>query len=1625
MNIRKIMSVGLAASMLIPTVVSAAGPVIPNDGDQNPPIISNGVENTPNVGTGDNTGTNEGTTNPNTGDPSTGDHGTGNNDNPTNPNTGEPGNTSPGETTNTFDNIPEDKNIALLLRAKEDATNGYKLANPDGTDSKKISINKDTKNVYGVDWKKVKSIEISQGEEAYGKYNVDNTDRYMSTINALNKNLKVYADVTVKYEKIIKEWKDTEIAKLNETINDEKATEEDKQAAQSKIDEIDGINLDNIESTNYDIKNKIVNDGTYSEIYKKYKNATSTLPKLYVIAKITNNDDSTKDVKVQLAVTDDKLFSKLPDNLNETNIWEYINQLKSKYLAQRTEYEIAKARYEAEEAEYNKNRRELQSQLDSEMEKYKNLWSETKHLLDTLYNKDVKNEPGDTDADTVKKAVDKLKELQKQAKASNDKIIELEAAKKALEKTEGELRARITELEGKIKDGQSSQLTETQEILLKNTIKRLIESIEDLNYRYDAQNIAYNEVNRFIQGVETVNEEGKIVPGTSTGVNIDKFITFPNGEDQKSKINPDALIEYLLNNGNTEEGKKSISQLMENIKNIVTSYKQTEDKLENKTKEINEKQALITSLQTQLEEALKTDKETVGKYMVQVETLKKEVAQLTSDKEALLTENKNLKAQINDLNNKDKAELNRKLKAAESRIQELERLLKSANDALANYKKNHPGFEGEDISKVISDLESKLRDANNKLAETENKFKGIEEAINEYDNSTDKTLLEKVNELIEKVKSAGNSDPDSSAKIKELEDKIAELNQQIGELNKRPTNEQLTEVNNKLTKAEQDLATEKEKVNNLQNDLNTANLSISDLQDKLDKATQAGNISQAEVDRLKGELDSAKQQLIDKQADLDNKVATITDLNQQIADLNKTIKEKDATIADLREQLDKITKEKNNISTEKGKVDEKVNELNNQIEELNGKIAKKDEEIGKKNDKITELDSKVAANNAIIEEKDKLIKALRDRIATLEGQIVELTKQSQNNNNSKIEELKNTIESLNNKINELTTENQALKAENEQLKSKKQELEAENNQLKQDKQKLLSQLEAQKSENKKLLKQIAELQDQIANLRRQNEENLAKIKNLIDSNTELINKIATNETELARLRDELASKAGRIRQLTEENSSLKQQLEELKNSTKGSKEIIDALNKEIAILRAKVETLQQSVDILSSSTLSQKYIQSQKDLAAAKEQLEQANSRIAELERQLEEAKSQCKPENGQSAQKIAELERQLEASKAENTKLSQELADLKATTDKKIAELNKQLGIKDGTISELEKKLKEKEDELNRLLEEKNNIKKENDNLKKENDKLKENSNKQPETPNKEETGKIEIVPNKPEEKKPEVHGPVITNDKDFKQPEIVEDNKDKTIDNGIVNPSDNIDKQIEDTKKEIEKIKDDIKTVESGGVVDSDNTIVPGNNTVDIEEPSNDGKSPEYIEESGKIDVVTPEKGATFKDSGITPTYKEKDNVLNRFGEWILSNLGPRDKNLGNSKYIFPVGKSEYYVVNNGNKTSKTTDAAPFIQNGRTMFSVNEISKITGIELTWDNELKVATFNDGSREVSVQANNVQLVTNGNKVSLMDSKPIIKNDRLFMSITNLNKAFDNKLNITWNNSDRSVVIEK
>lgn len=1510
------------------------------------------------------------------------------------------------------------RNVALFLKTSEYRTNEYALVKPGAlstsiTDPENIVISNDIKNVHGIDWGNIRSIEIPQDGSKDGQNNIESINHFMALTRASEESSQLYAKLAVRYENEIKKWKDTKIANQQEIIDNADKSEEDKKAARMEIGRIKSISLDNIETADEEIKSQIMGKEDY-EFYKTCRKNSKSIPELYVIANITDKKNETKPVKIQVVVTNDNLFSQLPDNCEDIDIEVYIHQIKEKYLFARNKYNISKAKYEAEKAEYEKNIQDLNDDAKRQADKYTALREEVEKLINELYN--VKSPDKSTvpakeipDVERVTKSITKLKQIEDYF---NGKIEELNAQNKALEEERKKLLQSNADLIKK--QAAPGTLTKDKAELLESTITSLMDSIKSLNNGYNTLSIADTSVSRLLTGVK--KEGTKIVPGGKPNVNIKGLIIDPitDNSGKTVTVNPKALLDYILSDEDNAVKENQIKQLMDNIESIVDSYKGIDYQLHENEKLIKDKDQEIAKLKKDYEKA--TAEGTLGELRVKIDELTKENNTLKINNQSLNEQLQAAQAEIEKLNQLKASELEKQVESLKAKITILKQKLEDAEKALENFKGENTDPNNFDIIKAIQNLTDQLNVAKKEL----NKFAGIEEALNKYDNSTNKTLLQKVEELIDKANKSGSGD---STEIKRLEAEIAKLNTEIEGLKQQLANKESSEaeINTKLSKAEGDLVKAKEDLATEKANNQKLQKQIDDLTKELNKATEAGSISKAEADGLRTKLDNANRDIVAKQTELDNANAKIDELNGKINELNGKIGEKDATIAELEKQIRDITAEKDKLVSDKAGVDSRVDELTNTINDLNSKIAEKDGIIAAKDKKIGDLEVEISRKDSTITQNNQTIADLTKERDKFREKAIKLAKDLETNNSEKLNELKSKIEELNNKITELENTNKKLVTENTQLKADKAALEAEKTKLTEDKQKLLSQLGTEKAKNAELAKEISDLQTEIDKLRKKNEEN-AK---LAAKNKELTDKIAANEIELKNLKNELAQKTAKIKELTDENAKLTTELNKIKKSSKESNSTILELRKKVASLESTVAGLENRLKLLDSGKLFDLYTQSQKDLAATKDQLEKANLRIVDLERQLQEAKSQCKPEDNQLARKIAELERQLEASKAENTKLSQELSNLKATTDKKIAELNKQLGIKDGTISELEKKLKEKEDELNRLLEEKNNIKKENDNLKKENDKLKENANKQPETPNKEETGKIEIVPNKPEEKKPEVPGPVITNDKDFKQPEIVEDNKDKTIDNGIVNPSDNIDKQIEDTKKEIEKIKDDIKTVESGGVINSDNTIVPGNNTTDIEGPSNGGKAPEYIEESGKIDVVTPEKGATFKDSGITPTYKEKGNALNRFGEWILSNLGPRDKNLGNSKYIFPVGKSEYYVVNNGNKTSKTTDAAPFIQNGRTMFSVNEISKITGIELTWDNELKVATFNDGSHEVSVQANNVQLVTDGNKVSLMDSKPIIKNDRLFMSITNLNKAFDNKLNITWDNSDRSVVIEK
>ena len=118
-----------------------------------------------------------------------------------------------------------------------------------------------------------------------------------------------------------------------------------------------------------------------------------------------------------------------------------------------------------------------------------------------------------------------------------------------------------------------------------------------------------------------------------------------------------------------------------------------------------------------------------------------------------------------------------------------------------------------------------------------------------------------------------------------------------------------------------------------------------------------------------------------------------------------------------------------------------------------------------------------------------------------------------------------------------------------------------------------------------------------------------------------------------------------------------------------------------------------------------------------------------------------------------------------------------------------------------------------------------------------------------------------------------------------------------------------------------------------------------------------------------------------------------------------------------------------------------SPFIKENRTMLPIRYVATALGLNVHWDREARIATFtNSGNNnalkpsKVTINANTFEMKDKSGNIIYVDSKPILKNGRFFVSISNISKAFGGshgtttdgvKNTIEWDNYNKKVLVYK
>lgn len=1132
----------------------------------------------------------------------------------------------------------------------------------------------------------------------------------------------------------------------------------------------------------------------------------------------------------------------------------------------------------------------------------------------------VKPDPKDKEIEKLNKDIE---DLNKQITDLNNTISEKDA------KIE-ELNKKITELEKKLQECKNQCAIDK---------KKCAEEKEALNKQIQDLTVEKTRLETVVHDYDELIKELRAHQET-----LNKQIT-----DLKETVKgKDAEIAKLL---------EKIGGLETKIETLTTENTDLKEKLATANQKITDLESKITDLEGQVKDLT----EKLNAKETEIKTLNETITSLKEQIAKLETE----KAKDKEVYDKDKANLEKQLQEAkdaltkkETELNKIKEELKTANNDLATEKAKTAGLEEQVKAKDerIADLEKQIEALNKKIEEAGNNNTTI---IEKYETTIKEkeTLIEKLtSEKAELEKQLATE----KAKNENLEKQVADLNTKADK-----AAEDLNKANAKISDLEKELAVEKEKNKNLTEQLNkittelenktkeveTLNKTVTELkeqlakitaeqakdkeacekakaelQEKLDKANQDLTDKNNELDNIKKELEQAKKDLAaeqaknagldadnkakaDKIADLEKRLSELQDklntaaedlkkANDRILELEKQLTEKETENKALTEQVEKLGKDLETKTAEVKTLTDKVTELEKQVAEKTAKGEADAKEIERLKAELEKLKKQLDDKNTEVENLNKEIVTLKETVKTLEGEKTELT-----NNVTRLEtevkELKEKLDTANNKILELEKENAGLKAENKALS------------------------------------------DKVSNLEKQVEDAKATEKELREKITELTNKI----TEL----EKATCDAEELKKLIAEKANLEGQL-------KGKDELIQELRNQITELKEKVKEIDTLKDKVKELEI--KIVNLTNENNKLKEDLNAANTKIADLEKSLEDEKAKN------------------EALEKDKANLEKDKADLE--NDK--ADLQDALKKSEEDKAKLKEEKKELEDQVAKLKEELNNCPAD-------------------------ATDEINKLKAEIEEKEKLI---------EEKDKSIAE--KDKLIKElqGNLDASDKMIKQLEERIKYLES-----RPREKEYVYVRERDTSPRYDSRDYDRLRSENES--LRKENRELrDKIKELEKATKCDP---MSYKEKYVTVFSLDSILYKTFLDEE------------------LMTQAEMTDFKGYIKPFISNSRTMLPMRYIALSLGLDVNWDNATRTATFTNSGKynvlnptQVSVSADTLEMKDQFGNVINVDSKPILKEGRFYISITNLIKALGGtngniedgvKNTIEWDQFSRRVLVYK
>ena len=485
--------------------------------------------------------------------------------------------------------------------------------------------------------------------------------------------------------------------------------------------------------------------------------------------------------------------------------------------------------------------------------------------------------------------------------------------------------------------------------------------------------------------------------------------------------------------------------------------------------------------------------------------------------------------------------------------------VKDAEQELSVQKK-----KTEDIQKELSDLKSNAKRMEEKISSLEEEgIKSSEDLKSEKNKHEDllrdseketvdlKEKLSKSNAEVDR-KTAQNSElEDSLSRFMAIKDSVSDKDKKIAELEvnlgkaevaereiatkleeeKRKHTASSSDNEGKLSKASEELNTQKKKTEDVQQELSDANSMASSLKETIKNLETEKNKEAETLKDTEGKNETLVQSVQDRDKAIETAKLQLASSEQKIKDLEEKssnfIKSSEQDTSDHNKIVDELTNQKSSLSN-------KVTDLEAEISSLK---LEKEKEITELNNHVMESDSQLQSKMQEIEQMTTDLSVNLDKIKAGHISDLDILKDS-------VSKLEKSVDDKQSKYLSVSAE---LQKTTEEMKSSSKESQETIESLKNK----LSELEEEKTDSgKKFIESkisLQEMESQIKELNDQHKEDLENVlKNVEDSKSDLLKK----DEELIALREDnkkihiLESDKG---SLNEEGNKVREELKQVKS----------------------------------------------------------------------------------------------------------------------------------------------------------------------------------------------------------------------------------------------------------------------------------------------------------------------------------------------------------------------------------------------------------------------------------------------------------------------------------------------